>query len=57
MNDVATLASFKGTKSVAGPVVARYIAPDGPPVPVLQIVALLDGAELQGPLLVAYRID
>jgi hypothetical protein len=54
---VLTLAVLSGTKSVAGPVVARYIAPEVPPVPVLDKVALLAGAGLPGPFEVALSVE
>jgi len=54
---VVTLWLLSATKSVAGPVVARYIAPEVPPVPVFDKVALLEGAGLPGPLEVALSVE
>lgn len=46
LTTVLTLAVLSGTKFVAGRGVARYIAPEVPPVPVLDKLALLEGAGL-----------
>lgn len=54
---VVTLWLLSATKSVAGPVVARYIAPEVPPVPVLLKVALAAGAGLPGPFEVALSVE
>lgn len=57
LTTVLTLALLSGTKSVAGPVVARYIAPEVGPEPVLHKVALLVGATLPGPFEVALSVE
>lgn len=54
---VVTLWLLSATKSVAGPVVARYMLAEGPPVPVLHNVALAAGAVLPGPLEVALSVE
>lgn len=54
---VITLWLLSATKSVAGPVVARYMLAEGPPVPVLHKVALAAGAGLPGPFEVALSVE